>query len=61
MGSYKPVNGMMFPYSFSGGTKSNPTAQTTTIEKIEPNVAIPISDFAPPAALKQGIKPEEKR
>jgi len=61
MGSYKPVNGVMYPYSLSDGPKSNPAAQTTTIEKIEVNLTIPSSDFALPASLKQAPKPEEKK
>jgi hypothetical protein len=65
MGSYKPVNGVMYPYSLSEGSKSNPSSQTTTIEKIEVNVTIPMSDFALPASLKQAPnaadKPEEKK
>jgi hypothetical protein len=61
MGSYKPVNGVMFPFSLSEGPKSNPSAQTTTIEKIEVNVTIPPSDFALPASLKQAPKAEDKK
>ena len=61
MGSYKPVNGVMHPYSLSGGPKSNPTAQTTTVEKIEVNVTIPAADFALPASLKQAPRPEVKK
>jgi len=60
MGSYKPVNGVMYPYSLSEGPKSNPSAQTTTVEKIEVNVPIPDSDFALPASLKSA-KAEEKK
>lgn len=60
MGSYKPVNGVMYPYSISEGPKSNPNAQATTIEKIEVNVPIPVSDFALPPSLKQA-KPEDKK
>lgn len=56
MGSYKPVAGVMYPYSFSQGSKSNPAAQTTTVEKIEVNVPIGQADFAVPASLKQGAK-----
>jgi hypothetical protein len=52
MGSYKPVAGVMFPFSISQGSKSNPAESTTTIEKIEVNVAIDPSDFAVPASLK---------
>jgi hypothetical protein len=57
MGSYKPVNGVMYPYSISQGSKANPSAQTTTVEKIEVNVNINPADFAVPASLK----PEEKK
>ena len=60
MGSYKPVNGVMYPFSLSGGSKSNPAEQTTTIEKIEANVPIPMTDFALPASLRQAPKPGEK-
>ncbi len=57
MGSYKPVAGVMYPYSISQGSKANPAAQTTTVEKIEVNVNINPADFAVPASLK----PEEKK
>src|SRR4029077_4403018 len=60
MGSYKPVNGVMHRYSLSEGPKSNPSAQTTTVEKIEVNVPTPDSDFALPASLKSA-KAEEKK
>lgn len=56
-GSYKPVAGVMYPYSISQGSKANPGAQTTTISKIEVNVPINPADFALPASLK----PEEKK
>jgi hypothetical protein len=46
MGSYKPVAGVMFPYSISQGSKTNPAENTTTIEKIEVNVPIEQVDFA---------------
>ena len=52
MGSYKPVAGVMFPYSISQGSKANPAAQTTTVEKIEVNVNINPADFAVPASLR---------
>src|SRR5882724_8869319 len=55
-GSYKPVAGVMYPFAISQGSKANPAAQTTTIQKIEVNVNINPSDFAVPRALK----PEEK-
>jgi hypothetical protein len=53
MGSYKPVAGVMYPYSISQGPKANPGARTTTIEKIEVNVPLDKTDFAVPASLKQ--------
>jgi hypothetical protein len=57
MGSYKPVAGVMYPFSIAQGSKANPEAQTTTIEKIEANVPINPADFAVPASLKT----EEKK
>jgi hypothetical protein len=56
IGSYKPVAGVMHAYSISQGSKANPAAQTTTVEKIEVNVPIDKADFAVPASLKQAPK-----
>jgi hypothetical protein len=61
MGSYKPVAGVMYPYSISQGTKANPSRQTTAIEKIEVNVPIETNDFAVPASLKQASKAEAEK
>jgi hypothetical protein len=61
MGSYKLVAGVMYPFSISQGSKANPAAQTTTIEKIEANVQISSADFAVPASLKQSGKPEAEK
>ena len=61
LGSYKAVGGVMYPFSLSQGPKNNPTAQTTTVEKLEVNVPIPISDFALPASLKQAAKPDAEK
>jgi len=61
MGSYKPVAGVMYPHSISQGTKANPAAQTTTIEKIEVNVPIDKADFAVPASLKQAPKADAEK
>ncbi|MGA7931740.1 MAG: hypothetical protein WCA20_37790 [Candidatus Sulfotelmatobacter sp.] len=52
LGSYKPVDGVMYPFSISEGSRNNPSAQVTTIDKIEVNVAFQPSDFALPASLK---------
>jgi hypothetical protein len=57
MGSYKPVAGVMFPYSITQGSKTNPAENTITVEKIDVNVPIDPADFAVPASLKQS-KPE---
>jgi hypothetical protein len=57
VGSYKPVDGVMYPFSISEGPRNNPGAQITTIERIEVNIALPDSDFALPASLRS----EEKK
>jgi len=57
LGSYKPVDGVMYPFSVSEGPRSNPGAQVTTIEKIAVNVPFQDSDFALPASLRT----EEKK
>ena len=61
LGSYKPVNGVMYPYSVSQGSKANPGAQTTTIEKIEVNMPIEKADFAVPPSLKQAPKTDAEK
>jgi len=57
MGSYKPVAGVMYPFSISQGPKDHPDAQTITVQKMEANVKIDPADFALPASLKT----EEKK
>jgi hypothetical protein len=54
MGSYKPVAGVMYPFSISEGSKANPAESTVTVEKIEVNVPMDQTDFALPASLKEG-------
>jgi hypothetical protein len=56
LGSYKPVSGVMYPFSIAVGSKSNPGSQTFTVEKMEVNVSIDAADFALPASLKQAPK-----
>ncbi|HZQ67680.1 MAG TPA: hypothetical protein VFA68_04100 [Terriglobales bacterium] len=57
LGSYKPVNGVMYPFSITSGPKNDPNnTATTTVEKIEVNVPIPGADFDVPASLKQAAK-----
>ncbi|HEY1676391.1 MAG TPA: hypothetical protein VGG04_01675 [Candidatus Sulfotelmatobacter sp.] len=60
LGSYKPVNGVMYPFSISQGTKEDAAQQTTTVEKIEVNVPIDNADFAVPASLKSKAAAEKK-
>jgi hypothetical protein len=57
LGSYKPVNGVMYPFSISSGTKTHPDDQTSTVQKIEANVTIDPADFMLPASLRR----EEKK
>jgi len=56
LGSYKPVAGVMFPFSISQGAKSNPGEQTTTIEKLEVNIPIDPGEFAVPPSLRSEEK-----
>lgn len=53
LGSYKPVNGVMFPFSIVAGPKNNPeSGGKVTVTKIEANVPIDDKDFKmPPAPL----------
>ncbi|HZZ17653.1 MAG TPA: hypothetical protein VFE08_17030, partial [Candidatus Sulfotelmatobacter sp.] len=57
LGSYKPVAGVMYPFSISTGPKSHPDAQTVTVQKMEANVTIDPADFMLPASLRT----EEKK
>ncbi len=52
LGSYKPVAGVMFPFSTALGARNNPEAQTYSWQNIEANVAIDPADFALPASLR---------
>jgi hypothetical protein len=57
LGSYKPVSGVMYPFSMAQGPKNNPDEQTVTVQKMEVNVTIDPADFMLPASLKT----EEKK
>jgi hypothetical protein len=57
LGSYKPVAGVMYPFSMAQGPKNNPDEQTVTVQKMEMNVTIDPADFMLPASLKT----EEKK
>ena len=51
LGSYKPVNGVMYPFSIESGSKNNPDGRgKITITKIEANLPIDDSVFKMPAA-----------
>jgi hypothetical protein len=57
LGSYKPVNGVMYPFSIASGPKNDPSSwQTVSIDKIEANVNLDNADFAVPASLKESAK-----
>ena len=57
LGSYKPVAGVMYPFSISQGPKNHPDDQTNTMQKMEANVTIDPADFMLPASLRT----EEKK
>ncbi|HKD01327.1 MAG TPA: hypothetical protein VKB77_02825 [Terriglobales bacterium] len=57
LGSYKPVNGVMYPFSIATGPKNDPSSwQNITIDKIEANVPLDHADFAVPASLRQSVR-----
>ena len=57
LGSYKPVAGVMYPYSTAVGSRNTPGTQVYTAQKIEANVAVDPAEFALPASLKASLKP----
>ena len=59
-GNFKPVNGVLFPFSIESKVKGQTVAQIT-IEKIETDVAIDDSVFKMPAKPQEKPKPEEKK
>ena len=62
LGSYKPVNGVMFPFAVSVAPKDDPTqVQSITYDKIEANVSLPESDFAVPGSLKEGSQKQQAK
>jgi outer membrane lipoprotein-sorting protein len=55
LGSYKPVAGVMLPFSIETGPKNNPGVRTkVTIESIEANVPIDDAAFKMPTASAKG-------
>jgi hypothetical protein len=57
LGSYKPVAGVMYPFSISQGPKDHPDAQTITVQKMEANVKMDPADFM----LPESLRTEEKK
>jgi hypothetical protein len=54
MGAYKPVGGVMYPFSIASGPKNDPAQwQTYTVDRMEVNVPLDNSEFAVPASLKR--------
>jgi len=50
LGSYKPVNGVMYPFSIEAGAKNDPSDRDKiTLEKIEANVALDDKSFKMPS------------
>lgn len=55
LGSYKPVAGVMFPYSIETGPKNNPSSRAKiTIESIEANAPIDDTAFTMPTNPAKG-------
>jgi len=55
LGSYKPVAGVMFPYSIESGPKNNPSVRSKVIiESIEANVPIDDAQFKMPKPPVKG-------
>lgn len=50
-GAYKPINGVMYPFSIVSGPKNNPEAGgRITVQKMEANVALDDKQFKMPSA-----------
>jgi hypothetical protein len=52
LGSYKPVNGVMFPFWSASGPKGADPLPNVTFDKIEVNAPLEDTKFAVPATLK---------
>jgi hypothetical protein len=62
LGSYKPVNGVMFPFWSASGPKGQDPLPNTTFDKIEANVPLEDTKFAVPATLKAAAsKPDSPK
>jgi len=62
LGSYKPVNGVMFPFWSASGPKGADPLPNVTFDKIEVNVPLEDTKFAVPATLKAAAsKPDSSK
>jgi hypothetical protein len=62
LGSYKPVNGVMFPFSIEEGSKHDADGRAKiTVKKIEANVPINDSDFKMPEGPPSSSQPAPKK
>jgi len=61
LGSYKPVDGVMYPFSIEAGPKNDPDSRAKiTFQKIEANVPVNEADFKMPAATPAAKNPPAK-
>jgi len=62
LGSYKPVNGVMFPFWSASGPKGADPLPNVTFDKIEVNVPLEDTKLAVPATLKAAAsKPDSSK
>jgi hypothetical protein len=61
-GSYKPVNGVMYPFSIEAGSKNDADGRAKiSVQKIEANVPVNDSDFKMPEAPQGGAPTPAKK
>ena len=61
-GSYKPVNGVMYPFSIESGSKNDADGRAKiSVKKIEANVPVNDSDFKMPETPQSGAQPPAKK
>jgi hypothetical protein len=62
LGSYKPVNGVMYPFSIESGSKNDADNRAKiTVKKIEANVPVNDGDFKMPEAPQGTAQPAPKK
>ena len=54
MGDFKPVAGVMYPYSMENSAKGHPEKQKLTVDSIAVNVPLTANDFTMPARADSG-------